>query len=579
MKKLIMIAVVMVIGGQALALRYPDDPPPWRPCCCWWVPRVLPAVSGLVLWEFLNDGCMPTSDEYDPYEYYDGTVLEPPTFGTRYQDSGPVWTWSGGVYTVNDEDAIIQPIPKRSGNKYLTQYLQVVHTMVESTDPSLIGLGIELWNMEDWPGCPEPGESIDGYIGVYDFPEPDISYEIPDSNGWYKSIWVSKFSTDGSYYSGEYEEDFPDLYNATHTTCIIGMDDFGATGFQIEEIVVDFVWHDTPQVPECSCPPPPCWGIVIDTNDIPIYEPQDAGGPPAAGPTEGQFLVSLAWRPGYPTYPPFTAKVVIDPNREDNGPAEDFSFPASTEPNGVVRLTFTEANWNVPRQVHVAATKDILREGNESFIVELTVTIDIDDPNFDGCHRPTGIIVVDNDIPYIMVEPDEIEGQLSENDPCVPKCFDVRLSHSPTDDVHIFVERKSEFDILLESMSVMDPNHLLFTPGNYNTPQQICLEARDDDELVEEGLNWVPGTINLWGLSDDIRYQSADEGGELDIKEIGFNVQDNECGAWGYDYADLNHDCYVNLGDVALFYSQWLMCVQPYGDGCDKLWNLFQPQE
>jgi hypothetical protein len=60
---------------------------------------------------------------------------------------------------------------------------------------------------------------------------------------------------------------------------------------------------------------------------------------------------------------------------------------------------------------------------------------------------------------------------------------------------------------------------------------------------------------------------------------VHISVEDNECGAWGYSPADGNKDCYVNLGDAALLWAQWLYCTQPYEDGCDKIWNLFPPEE
>ncbi len=127
-----------------------------------------------------------------------------------------------------------------------------------------------------------------------------------------------------------------------------------------------------------------------------------------------------------------------------------------------------------------------------------------------------------------------------------------------------------------------DPNKLKFTPGNYNTPQTICLEARDDDGLADPWLEWVPGAILLNGTSDDPRYQSEAEGGELEETEVQFNVQDNDCGSTGYPPYDMNEDCYVDLSEVAILYGQWLYCTEPFDGGinlwgdCDALWNLVE---
>ncbi len=377
-----------------------------------------------------------------------------------------------------------------------------------------------------------------------------------------------------------------------------------------DQIVIDTICY-----PGAAPPPGPGRGeaakppVTVDSNDLPVYEPEDTGGPPRLGPTDGQLLVSLTWQPGEPTYPNFTATVVIDPN-EGPGEHEDFIFPDSTDTNnGTITLTFTQANWSDPQPVNVQAVADFDKEGNESYPIELTVTIDIADPNFGN---PTPVVVnssvgvVDNDIPFVVVVPPggELEDVLTENDPCVPKCVDITLSHLPTDDVYVLVTRWSWDDILLESMSVMDPpldvigdpNKLKFTPDNYNTPQQICLEARDDDVLVEAWYEWIEGEINLTPYSEDERYRvswlTADgtdppedpcdpgtllpSGGEAEEVAIIFNVQDNECGAVGYDPVDYNEDCRVGLADFAHYLAQWLICTDPYDDAgdCIKLWEL-----
>jgi hypothetical protein len=67
-----------------------------------------------------------------------------------------------------------------------------------------------------------------------------------------------------------------------------------------------------------------------------------------------------------------------------------------------------------------------------------------------------------------------------------------------------------------------------------------------------------------------------------------FNVQDNDCGAWGYDIADVagggangdEPDCSVNLADIAELYSSWASCTKPYDGGasgwadCCAEWDM-----
>ncbi|OHB54224.1 MAG: hypothetical protein A2Y12_04325 [Planctomycetes bacterium GWF2_42_9] len=47
------------------------------------------------------------------------------------------------------------------------------------------------------------------------------------------------------------------------------------------------------------------------------------------------------------------------------------------------------------------------------------------------------------------------------------------------------------------------------------------------------------------------------------------------CGDSGTLYLplDLNRDCYVDLGDVAVFASQWLWCTDPANSNCDQYWK------
>ncbi|MHC4659756.1 MAG: hypothetical protein ACYS83_11370 [Planctomycetota bacterium] len=592
MKKIIMFVMVLAIATPAMALIWEPHSQGFAGC----------PGSGQVLWEFTEPGCLPTSDVADPPYLFDPDIPDP-VFGTSYTDGGPVegWTWSDGVYTANGEDGLNQPIPDRGGKQYMRMYFEVVHTMVESADPSFMGFAMELWDREDWEGCPTGAALIGDYEGIY-FPPPTDTFDL--GGGWHQSYWVFDFSTDGSVGT----EIFPDLHDATHTTALFGMTDLGDVyPFDLEEVYINYIWYnnadgsDIPTVP-CVCLTCPETRLIIDSNDIPVYEPQDTGGPPPQGPTDGQLQVNLAWKPGEDLgYPPFTCTVVVDPdpNVEHVGSA-DFSFtkPVPPDPNGNVTLYFTEANWDVYQNVHVEATEDLLKEGNESNNVKFTITIDIDDPNFgsDPCDPVTqtkAVIVMDNDIPYISVLPSgHLWRVLTENSPGVQRCVNVTLSHEPTHDVEVRAAIQSEYDLLFDTVIMdpnfeewTDPNHLLFTDINYNSPQQICLTVVDDDELAEAWLEWVPGQIILWGLSDDPRYEAvSDDGdGELEYTVVNFNVQDNDCGSVGYSPYDVNEDCYNDLSEAASLYNEWLSCT--YKDGrsgtgvaefkdCDAAWNF-----
>ncbi len=417
------------------------------------------------------------------------------------------------------------------------------------------------------------------------------------------------------------------------------------SGLAIDQIVMDVISYrgDMPPV-GTGRPGAPKPALTVDsTSDMPVYEPEDPCGPSLLGPVEGQLFVNLTWRPGESLdYPAFEATVVIDPN-EGPGLHEDFKFSDSTDPNGTITLTFDEANYSVPQPVNVEALADLDREGYMRYPIELTVTIDIADPNFgsDPCSPvvvTNAVSVYDNDIPYVSVLPvSPLRGTLSENDPCVSVCFNVTLSHPPTDIVYVLVSRGSEYlydaegeAVDVDSASVMDPrlgatddpNKLTFTTATgaawveatmtsgWNMPQQICLKALDDDQFV--GIDWVLYFIDFTPYSEDERYRvswlnpdgsgapiipddpceplgpgTPYSGGEAKETSVHFDVQDNECGSVGYPFTDIVGgflggesigDCYVDLEDMAMLISQWLLCTQPYddADACDKLWNLVE---
>jgi hypothetical protein len=572
MKKLIMFSMVLAIAVPALAAIEDVSPPVWG--------GTTPSAN--VVWQIDTEYGVPSCTGYDPSdddpEYY---------FGSH--EGGPTGTWDSeaGTFTLAEGDFlhVLVEVPGGVGANLTIR----VQTACEG-EPDFEETNLEIWAS-----------------GKEDFAGEMATNAVEDPPG--SGVWVQEGTFTAT--TGGVQPWFADAGN------IIGILNGGP--FTMTGMIIDVIRHDGdaptsgPGRTICGYAAP---AIAVDSNDLPVHEPQDAGGPPLLGPTEGQLLVSLAWQPGDPCYPNFTATVTVDPNTEGDRPHEDFIFTDSVAADGSVNLTFTQANWDVPQNVVVEAVADLEREGNENYPIELTVTIDIADPNFGN---PTPVVVpgsvgvVDNDVPIIVVIPPAIEGRLSENDPCVPYCFNVTLSHLPTDDVYVLVVFESEYEVVLESMSVMDPplgvaddpNKLTFTvsgnptwnsasmTSNWNVAQQICLEARDDDirdEGVEDAeLEWVPGTVSLTPYSEDVRYRvdwlnadgselpgNQDSGGEADETVVDFDVQDNECGALGYAGMDFNEDCRVGLGDFAHFYAQWLICTDPYEDDCDKLWNLFE---
>jgi len=83
----------------------------------------------------------------------------------------------------------------------------------------------------------------------------------------------------------------------------------------------------------------------------------------------------------------------------------------------------------------------------------------------------------------------------------------------------------------------------------------------DDEELEGDEVITIKHTIS----SGDADYNRSG------VRNVYVNVEDNDCGAWGYSPMDFNLDCYVDLKDFAEFASHWLECTEPDNPNCVNL--------
>jgi len=339
----------------------------------------------------------------------------------------------------------------------------------------------------------------------------------------------------------------------------------------------------------------------------------------------GNFGVKLGWRPGEDpcnlgTYiDKFTVTVTLDPNIEGDKDHDDyFIWGGDPDGDGTIQLVFDQNNFDVLQKVHIEAIKDTDREGHETYQLWLIADCD-EDPNFDDDHdpctpvrMPVNITVMDNDIRFVSALPSLIE--LSESqappDPCGTECFDVRLSVKPADTVYVLVA--AEEWAFEEEMFIIDPNFEDWTDPNkltfttttnqvwtestmtsgWNMPQSICVHAQDNDWVTEPWVTNIDGVVLLTPYSNDLEYSVdwlepdpygfpldvEDSGGTAEEAAVTVIVEDDDCGALGYDVADVNEDCRVGLADFVEFLAQWTACTQPYEDDCDSLWNLFEEE-
>ena len=466
----------------------------------------------------------------------------------------------------------------------------------------------EFWVLVE--GWDDDGEFI---LGTW---SEDSIEDIDLGGGWTHSTYYLTTQADPCFIEG-------DDVNPDSEFIEIGTGD-GAWIVAIDEVVIHTICYEGDEPP---LGPGGDGTIVVEPNITTIYEPLDAGGPPVQGPVVGNFGVKLGWMPDEPN----TVYVTVDPNAEGDGPNEEYKIQGADPCDGTVTLAFNQSNWDVLQKVRIEAIEDLEKEGTENFMLSLTsYTDEINgDPCFvDGWYR-MNVSVIDNDVRFFYATPDEIE--LSESkvppDPCGTVSFDVRLSHLPEDKVGVWVNAEgAAFDA---GMFIIDPNFEQYPPlfadpnrmtftsttwggegGNppptcpeyneatmtscWNKPLTIDVHAQDNDELVEAWQQYIEGKVVLRPFSEDPGYrvpeldaqgnEVEDSGGEAAQVVAAVTVEDNECGAKGYDPADIagggdegdEPDCVVNLTDFADLCDRWLFCTQPHDDAgeCDKLWNL-----
>lgn len=270
---------------------------------------------------------------------------------------------------------------------------------------------------------------------------------------------------------------------------------------------------------------------------------------------------------------------------KENGTADEFSIilneqppqPViitlqSTELNQVIindqmnncRIVFTQDNWNVEQVVNIKAIADNIIEPDHSVMILCTTNLldpDIDpDSNYNnGFGGIVTVHIIDNEIPGVQIIESEdhttvIEGVDFEDS------YTIRLLSPPTDNVTIYIETDHQTTI------DVSPGHataglLVFTPDNWNVDQTVHVKAVDDSELEHSHISEITHTVS----SLDDSYDG------LIIPNVTVNIEDNECGTWGFHYFDYNRDCRVDIADLAEFAASWLSCTEPYSPGCDDL--------
>ena len=208
-------------------------------------------------------------------------------------------------------------------------------------------------------------------------------------------------------------------------------------------------------------------GTVVDTNTAAVnIQPPGGLTTTEAGGT-ATFAVSLTSKPG--NDPTTNAPLTVTINVASSDTTEGTVSPA--------RLTFTQANWNVPQTVTITGVDDLLRDGNVDYQVNLDISGSTD-PNFAALQLQP-VTVTNNDAGEtagITITP---LGGLTTTEAGGTATFTVKLNAQPTSNVTV----KLSSDNTKEGK--VSPASLTFTPTNFNTAQTVTITGQDD--LIADG--------------------------------------------------------------------------------------------
>jgi hypothetical protein len=163
-------------------------------------------------------------------------------------------------------------------------------------------------------------------------------------------------------------------------------------------------------------------------------------------------------------YPKPTADVTINLSSSDTG--EGTVAPST--------LTFTPAEWDVPKTVTITGVDDGDVDGSQAYTINLSSTTSTD-PGFNGLvPGNVGAINIDNEAGVALDKTSITTTEAGGTD-----TFSVWLTVAPTADVTLALSSSDTTE------ATVSPGSLTFTPANYATPQVVTVTGVDD--FVQDG--------------------------------------------------------------------------------------------
>lgn len=159
-------------------------------------------------------------------------------------------------------------------------------------------------------------------------------------------------------------------------------------------------------------------------------------------------------------------------------------------------IAFTPYNWSIPQTVTVSASDNQVFE--ETFTRKILHNASSTDITYDGMiGADLNVNVISNAVPGVNKTVGEIEENLNSSSPnIINRNYEIVLSAPPSENVTITINSPSD------NITISPPT-IIFTPINWNIPQEITIEI-DTDDFSDELLTEITHTIT----TNDSNYNS-----------------------------------------------------------------------
>jgi large repetitive protein len=214
-----------------------------------------------------------------------------------------------------------------------------------------------------------------------------------------------------------------------------------------------------------------------------------------------------------------TAGITVDPvaglTTTEAGDDAEFTVVLNSEPTANVTITlsssdpdegtpdettliFTPGNWDAPQTITVTGEDDDLDDGNQTYTIEVEAATS-DDDNYDG-EDGTDVELTNTDDETAGITVDPVAG-LTTTEAGDDAEFTVVLNSEPTANVTITLSSSDPDE------GTPDETTLIFTPGDWDTPQIVTVTGEDD--LLDDGDQLYTIEVEE-ATSDDVNYDGED---------------------------------------------------------------------